>query len=74
VTNGYLIRDGALADPIEETTLHGRGAHVLRDIDGVADDVTVGAAKCGKLDQILPVGVIGPSVRIRSLLVGGTVR
>lgn len=72
VTNGYLIENGRLTDPIQETTVSGNGAAVLNDIDAVGNDVQVGAAKCGKYGQFLPVGVVGPTLRIRSLLVGGT--
>ncbi|MEU1122553.1 TldD/PmbA family protein [Streptomyces sp. NPDC005899] len=72
VTNGWLIEKGRITDPVRETTIAGLGTEVLRDIDAVADDVTVGAAKCGKFGQWVPVGVIGPTVRVGSLLVGGT--
>jgi TldD protein len=74
VTNGYMIENGRIGDPIEETTVRGNGAVVLQEIDCVGDDVEVGAAKCGKLGQVLPVGVVAPTLRIRSLLVGGTAR
>lgn len=72
VTNGHLIRDGRITDPIEETTITGLGTEVLKNIDAVADDVTVGAAKCGKFGQWVTVGVVGPTLRVGSLLVGGT--
>lgn len=74
VTNGYLIENGRITDPIEETTITGTGTQVLRDIDAVADDSTVGAAKCGKFGQWVTVGVVGPTLRVGSLLVGGTER
>ncbi len=72
VTNGYLIKDGRIADPIVDTTIAGRGDRVLREIDAVGDDSVLGAAKCGKFGQVIPVGVSGPTVRVASLLVGGT--
>ncbi len=71
VTNGNLIRNGRLAEPIQETTLSGNGMQVLRDIDAVGNDVHLGAARCGKFDQLIPVGVSGPTLRVRELLVGG---
>jgi len=74
VLNGYLVEDGRITDPIEETTVAGRGADVLQAIDRIGDDVALGAAKCGKFGQFLPVGVQGPTLRIASLLVGGTAR
>lgn len=72
VTNGFLIERGRLTDPVGETTVRGSGPQVLKSIDAVGNDVCVGAARCGKFGQFLPVGVIGPTLRIGSLLVGGT--
>ena len=74
VTNGFMIENGRVGDPLEETTVRGNGAVVLREIDAVGNDVEVGAAKCAKLGQVLPVGVVAPTLRIQSLLVGGTER
>jgi TldD protein len=74
VTNGFYIENGRLTDPIEETTIRGNGARVLLDIDAVGNDVELGAAKCGKFGQLVPVGVMGPSIRISSLVIGGTER
>ncbi|WP_165965500.1 TldD/PmbA family protein [Actinomadura bangladeshensis] len=72
VHNGFLIEHGKITDPIRETTVQGNGVEVLRSIDAVGDDVRLGAAKCGKFNQLIPVGVQGPTLRIGSLLVGGT--
>lgn len=74
VTNGALIQNGRITDPVEETTISGTGTAVLADIDAVGDDPATGAAKCGKFGQWVPVGVVGPTLRVRSLLVGGTGR
>ncbi|WP_197085007.1 TldD/PmbA family protein [Saccharothrix sp. ST-888] len=72
VTNGYYIENGRLTDPIAETTIAGNGAKVLTDIDAIGNDVQLGAAKCGKFGQLIPVGVSGPTLRVASMLVGGT--
>jgi TldD protein len=72
VHNGFLIENGRIGDPIRETTVQGNGIEVLHGIDAVGTDVQLGAAKCGKFNQLIPVGVQGPTLRIRSLLVGGT--
>ncbi|XRQ06697.1 TldD/PmbA family protein [Actinomadura welshii] len=72
VHNGFLIENGRITDPIQETTVQGNGVEVLAAIDAVGDDVRLGAAKCGKFNQLIPVGVQGPTLRIGSLLVGGT--
>lgn len=72
IHNGYRIRAGQLAEPIKETTVSGVGQRVLREIDALADDAELGAAKCGKHGQLIPVGVSGPTMLIRSLMVGGS--
>lgn len=72
VTNGYRIENGRVTDPISETTISGTGESVLNGIDGVANDSSVGAAKCGKFGQWVAVGVVGPTLRVKSLFVGGT--
>ena len=72
VHNGFIIENGRIGDPIRETTVQGNGIDVLHGINAVGTDVRLGAAKCGKFNQLIPVGVQGPTLRIRSLLVGGT--
>jgi TldD protein len=72
VMNAYRVRDGKLAEPLRETTIAGLGQQVLQEIDGVADDPRLGAAKCGKHGQLIPVGVCGPTMLIRGLMVGAS--
>lgn len=72
VNNGYLIRNGRITDPIRDTTIAGRGDVVLKMIDAVGNDTALGAAKCRKQGQGVPVGLSGPTLRVASLLVGGT--
>jgi len=74
VLNGRMIENGQLTDAIQETTIGGNGKEVLRNVDMIASDVQVGAAQCGKHGQYVPVGVIGPTLRISGLRVGGTER
>jgi TldD protein len=73
VHNGFLIENGKITDPVQETIVEGNGTQALRDIDAVGTDVQLGAAQCGKFNQLIPVGVQGPTLRIRSLLVRGTI-
>jgi TldD protein len=71
ILNGYVIRDGRICEPITETSVAGKGSEVLLSIDAVGDTAEIGAAKCGKAGQLVPVGVVGPMLRVRSLLIGG---
>lgn len=72
VSEGYLIENGRVGQPVRGATLIGNGAEVLRVIDAIADDLDVKAGMCGKEGQLVPVGTGQPTVRLRELTVGGT--
>jgi TldD protein len=75
VTEGFLIEGGRLGPPVRGATLAGNSFQVLADIDAVADDFELdpGLGNCGKSGQWVPVGVGQPTLRVRELVVGGTV-
>ncbi|MDD4050606.1 MAG: TldD/PmbA family protein [candidate division Zixibacteria bacterium] len=70
---GYMIEDGQLTYPVKGASIIGRGMDALRDIDMVGNDleITHMGGRCGKGQQA-PVGVGMPTVRVKSLNVGGT--
>jgi len=70
---GYMIEDGRLTYPVKGASIIGRGIDALRDIDMVGNDleITHMGGRCGKGQQV-PVGVGMPTVRVKSLNVGGT--
>jgi TldD protein len=72
VSEGYLIENGRVGQPVRGATLIGNGAEVLRNIDAVANDLDVKAGTCGKEGQAVPVGTGQPTLRLRALTVGGT--
>jgi TldD protein len=72
VTEGYMIRDGEVAEPVKGATLIGNGPRVLQDIDAVADDLDFDTGMCGKEGQAVPVCTGQPTLRVRELVVGGT--
>ena len=72
VTEGYMIREGRVAEPVKGATLIGNGPRVLRDIDAVADDLDFDTGMCGKDGQLVPVCTGQPTLRVRELVVGGT--
>lgn len=72
VSEGYLIENGKVGQPVRGATLIGNGAEVLRVIDAIADDLDIKAGMCGKEGQLVPVGTGQPTVRLRELTVGGT--
>ncbi len=69
----WMIRDGAIAEPVRDVTLSGNVFTTLADIEGIGDDFYWDeSGGCGKGGQSgLPVGCGGPSLRIRNVVVGG---
>jgi TldD protein len=72
VTEGYMIRDGKVAEAVKGATLIGNGPRVLLDIDAVADDLDFDTGMCGKEGQAVPVCTGQPTLRVREMVVGGT--
>ncbi|HEY9643034.1 MAG TPA: TldD/PmbA family protein [Coleofasciculaceae cyanobacterium] len=69
---GYMIRDGQLAEPVSDVTLSGNVFQTLKDIDAIGSDAVYKNGGCGKGGQSpLPVSVGGPHVRIQNVVVGG---
>ncbi|HEY9645583.1 MAG TPA: TldD/PmbA family protein, partial [Chroococcidiopsis sp.] len=69
----WMIRDGAIAEPVRDVTLSGNVFTTLADIEAIGDDFFWDeSGGCGKGGQSgLPVGCGGPSLRIRDVVVGG---
>ena len=75
MTEAYLIEDGQLTEPIRDANLIGNGPQVLRDIDVIGNDFSMGSpGTCGKQGQGVPVGMGQPTLRVRALTIGGTAR
>ncbi|HTP24619.1 MAG TPA: TldD/PmbA family protein [Anaeromyxobacteraceae bacterium] len=73
VKNGYLIEDGKLTRPIKDVNIIGNGPRALEEVDMVSDDLQIdeGGWTCGKDGQSVPVSQGLPTVRVRSMTVGG---
>lgn len=71
-SEAYLIRDGKIGEPIRDATLTGNGPEILKSIDAVGSDFGFNAGTCGKDGQSVPVADAQPTIRIPSIVVGGT--
>ncbi|MBI4481867.1 MAG: metalloprotease TldD [Acidobacteria bacterium] len=73
-SEAYLIEDGKITAPVRGATLIGNGPDVLTKVTMVGNDLQLdeGVGFCGKHGQLIPVGVGLPTVKVRSLTVGGT--
>jgi TldD protein len=72
VSEGYLIKNGQIGDPIRGATLTGNGPKVLLSIDRVGNDLGFGIGTCGKDGQGVPISDAQPTLRIPEIIVGGT--
>jgi TldD protein len=73
VSEGYLIENGGIGEPVRGATLIGNGPRVLMSIDRVGSDLGFSIGTCGKDGQGSPVSDAQPTLRIPEITVGGEV-
>ncbi|MEO2069693.1 MAG: TldD/PmbA family protein [Desulfurobacteriaceae bacterium] len=71
VSEGYLIENGEVTEPIRGVSLIGNGPKVLKEIDAVGNDLGFAIGTCGKDGQGVPVSDGMPTIRIPEITVGG---
>lgn len=71
VLEGYMVRNGKIAEPVRGATLIGRGHEVLLNIDRVGDNFEGGQGMCGSISGSIPTDVGQPMIRVKDLTVGG---
>lgn len=71
VSEGYLIKDGAIDRPVRGATLIGKGQEVLMNIDMVGKKLRYGQGMCGSSSGSIPVNVGQPLIRVSEITVGG---
>lgn len=72
VMEGYMIENGKITYPIRSATLIGNGPKALQNVDAVGWDLGWSIGTCGKDGQGVPVTDAQPTLRIRSMVLGGT--
>ena len=71
-SEGWIIRDGKLAEQVRDVSVSGMTLEALSKIDGVSKDFRLALpGTCGKDGQGVPVDGGGPYVRISEVVVGG---
>lgn len=73
VSEGYLLENGAVCEPVRGATLTGSGPDVLKNILMVGSDLGFGIGTCGKEGQGVPVSDAQPTLLIAGMTVGGAV-
>ncbi len=71
VSEGYLIENGKVTEPIRGVSLIGNGPEILKNIDAVGNDLGFSIGTCGKDGQGVPVTDGMPTIRIPEITVGG---
>lgn len=71
VTEGYIIENGQIGEPVKNATLIGNGPKVMMEIDKTGTDTGFGIGTCGKEGQGVPVSDAQPTLRIPEITVGG---
>ena len=74
VSEGYMIKNGKIGEPVRGATLIGNGPEILKSIDMVGTDLGFSIGTCGKDMQGVPVSDAMPTVRIPEMVVGGDVQ
>ncbi len=71
VSEGYLIENGKITEPVRGATLIGRGYETLMNIDAVSSNLELADGICGSISGSVPTTVGQPSIRVKELTVGG---
>ena len=72
VTEGYLVVNGEIGEPVRGATLAGNGPTVLQNVVKVGNDLGFGIGTCGKDGQGIPVSDAQPTLLIAEITVGGS--
>ena len=71
VTEGYMVRNGKICEPVRGASLVGKGSEVIMNIDMVGKDMQMGQGMCGSSSGSVPTNVGQPLIRVSSITVGG---
>ena len=71
VTEGYLIRNGKISEPVRGASLVGKGSEIIQRIDMVGGELVCGQGMCGSSSGSVPTNVGQPMIRVSSITVGG---
>ena len=71
VSEGYLVRNGRICEPVRGASLIGTGTQILKDIDMVGQNLATGQGMCGSSSGSVPTDVGQPLIRVSSITVGG---
>lgn len=71
VKEGYLIRNGEIAEPVRGAMLLGKGPDTIKKIVAVSDDQSNEPGMCGSRSGSIPTEVGQPHLLVSDIVVGG---
>lgn len=71
VTEGYLVRNGKICEPVRGASLIGTGSEILQNIDMVGQNLATAQGMCGASSGSIPTDVGQPLIRVSTITVGG---
>lgn len=71
VNEGYMVRNGRIAEPVRGATLIGNGAEALMKISMVGNNLAQAQGMCGSVSGSIPTNVGQPALKIDEIVVGG---
>ncbi len=71
VSEGYIVRNGKICEPVRGASLVGKGSEIIQNIDMVGSNLDMGQGMCGSSSGSVPTNVGQPLIRVSSITVGG---
>lgn len=71
VSEGYIVKNGEIQEPVRGASLIGKGSEILMNIDMVGNNMTQGQGMCGSASGSIPTNVGQPMIRVSEITVGG---
>lgn len=67
----WMVENGKLTQPLRDVSVSGLLLETLKAVEAVGNDLEFWPGTCGKMGQGAPTACGGPTIRIKSLTVGG---
>ena len=71
VSEGYLVKNGVIQEPVRGASLIGKGSDILMNIDMGGNNMKQGQGMCGSSSGSIPTNVGQPMIRVSEITVGG---
>ncbi|WP_313233192.1 TldD/PmbA family protein [Tissierella praeacuta] len=71
LSEAYLIKNGKITKPVKGATLIGNGNKILQDVDMVGNNLEIGQGYCYAGSGALFIGAGQPTLRVKTMTVGG---